>query len=148
MLNFFERTEDGKKVKIEVESEIQRYTNNPWLMSVCLHIDSSDSTSKHYMEFLRLKGSLIISLEDEDKTGYVGSRAVDGWTEFYFYSTNDDGIKKRGGDTLQFEPYDYESHVIKDANWSFYHRKLEPTAEEARKIALTKQIAKENKIND
>ena len=144
MLNFFERIEDGKRVKIEVESEIERYRDNPWLMSVCLNIDSTDVTSDHYMDFLRLKGSLIISLEDEDKTGYIGSRAVDGWTEFYFYSKNSDGIKARGGDTLQFEKYHYESYVDKDQRWSFYHRKLEPTPEEAKKIALVKKIAKEN----
>jgi len=143
MLNFFEREEDGKKVKIEVESEIEHYKENPWLMSICLNVDSLDKNSKHYMDFLRLKGSLIISLEDEDKTGYIGSRAVDGWTEFYFYSKNNDGIKERGGDTLQFENYHYESHVDKDPKWSFYHRNLEPTPEEAEKIALTKKIAKE-----
>ncbi len=142
MLNFFERIEDGKKVKIEVESEIERYRDNPWLLSVFLHLDSSDSKAPDYLEFLRLKGSLIISLEDEDRTGYIGSRIIDGWTEFYFYSKNSDGIKERGGDTLQFEPYDYESHVDKDSEWSFYHRKLEPTPEEAKKIAQKKQIAK------
>lgn len=148
MLNFFERIEDGKKVKIEVESEIERYMDNPWLLSIFLHVDSSDIEAEHYLEFLRLKGSLIISLEDEDRTGYIGSRAVDGWTEFYFYSKNSDDIKERGGDTLQFEPYDYESHAEKDSEWSFYHRKLEPTPEEARKIALKKQIAKEAKTDD
>lgn len=143
MLNFFERIEDGKKVKIEVEDEIERYQSNSWLLSVFLHMDSSDIHSEHYMEFLRLKGSLIISLEDEDRTGYVGSRAIEGWTEFYFYSKSSDGIKTRDGDILQYTDHDYESHVLQDKDWSFYHRKLEPTKEEAQKIALTKKIAKE-----
>jgi hypothetical protein len=145
MLNIFERLEDGKKVKIEVESEIDRYKDNPWLLSIFLHVDSSDVHTKHYLEFLQMKGSLIIALEDEDRTGYIGSRAVDGWTEFYFYSTNPDGIKDRGGDTLQFEPYDYESHVIRDDEWSFYHRKLEPTPKESEQIEKTKKLAKDYK---
>ena len=145
MLSFYERIEDGKKVKIEVEDEIGRYRENTWLLSVFLHFDSSDTHSKNYMEFLRLKGSLIISLEDEDKTGYVGSRAVDGWTEFYFYSKSLDNIKEREGDVLQYTVYDYESHVSEDSEWSFYHRKLEPTKKEADNIALMKKIAKENK---
>jgi len=143
MLNFFERIEDGKKLKIEVESDTQRYTNNAWLLSVFLNLDSSDIHSENYMEFLRLKGSLIISLEDEDRTGYIGSRAVDGWTEFYFYSKNPDNIKLRDGDILQYTKYDYESHVIEDAEWSFYHRKLEPNEEEAKIIAQTKKNAKD-----
>jgi len=143
MLDFFERIEDGKKVKIEVESEINRYKENSWLLSVFLHIDSSDIHLKHYMEFLRLKGSLIISLEDEDRTGYVGSRSVGGWTEFYFYSRGSEEIKERNGDIIQYTDYDYESHVVKDEDWSFYHRKLEPTKEESQKIAKSKEIAKE-----
>lgn len=145
MLNFFERIEDGKKVRIEVEDEIERYINNPWLLSVFIHFDSYDTHSKHYLEFLRLKGSLIISLEDEDRTGYIGSRAVDGWTEFYFHSNTSQDIKERGGDILQFSKHNYESHVLKDLEWSFYHRKLEPNEEEAAQIALTKQIAKEKR---
>ncbi len=145
MLNFFERIEDGKKVKVEVEDDVERYRSNSWLLSIFLHFDSSDVRSKHYMEFLRLKGSLIISLEDEDRTGYVGSRAVDGWTEFYFYSNNSEGIKERGGDILQYSKYNYESYVSEDLDWSFYHRKLEPNEEEAAQIALTKKIAKEKK---
>ncbi|MCW8838012.1 MAG: DUF695 domain-containing protein [Thiovulaceae bacterium] len=145
MLSFYERIEDDEKVKIEVESDINRYIDNSWLLSVFLHLDSSDVSSKNYMEFLRLKGSLIISLEDEDRTGYVGSRAIGGWTEFYFYSKSSQDIKVRGGDILQHTQYDYESNVVKDENWSFYHRKLEPNEEEAKKIALIKQIAKENK---
>ncbi|QFR49373.1 DUF695 domain-containing protein [Sulfurimonas lithotrophica] len=145
MLSFYERIEDDKKVKIEVESDIKRYLNNSWLLSVFLHIDSSSSDSEHYMDFLRLKGSLIISLEDEDRTGYVGSRAVDGWTEFYFYSSTSQDIKVRSGDVLQYADYNYESHVVKDEDWSFYHRNLEPTLKEAEKIALIKKKVKENK---
>lgn len=99
------------------------------------------------MHFLQIKGSLIISLEDEDRTGYIGSRAVDGWTEFYFYSKKPDGIKERAGDTLQYEEYDYDSNVVEDVEWSFYHRKLEPTPDEAVQIEKIKQIAKE-KIDD
>jgi len=143
MLNFFERIEEGKKVKIEVEDEIERYVDNPWLLSVFLNLESYDVHSKHYLEFLRLKGSLIISLEDEDKTGYIGSRAVDGWTEFYFYSQSPQDIKERNGDVLQYSKYSYESHVLEDKDWSFYHRELEPNEEEAAQIALTKQIAKD-----
>jgi hypothetical protein len=145
MLNFYERVEDGKNVKIEVESEVELYKDNPWLLSIVLEVDSSDKNSKNYMDFLQLKGTLIISLEDEDKTGYVGSRTVGGWTEFYFYTTSQQGIKERAGNTLQFAGHDYESYVLKDAQWSFYARKLKPTKEESLQIQKTKKIAKEKK---
>jgi hypothetical protein len=145
MLSFYERVEDGKKVKIEVEGEVELYKDNPWLLSIVLEVDSSDKNSKNYMDFLRLKGSLIISLEDEDKTGYVGSRTVDGWTEFYFYTTNQQSIRERAGNTLEFAGHDYESYVLEDAQWSFYARKLKPTKEESLQIQKTKKIAKEKK---
>lgn len=145
MLDFFDRVENGRNVKIEVESDIERYHGNKWLLSIFLDFDSFETHTKEYMNFLQLKGSLIIQLEDEDKTGYVGSRSIDGWTEFYFYSKNNADLKSRMADVFQYTEYNYESYVAKDSDWSFYHRKLEPNEDEVAIMEQVKQIAKDYK---
>ena len=85
MREVFTREDDGTSYFIEVNLEAGEYKKeNSFLFSVFIKYDGIDDKSDSYEDFLETKESLIIAIEYEDKAHYLGSRVVDGWSEFYF----------------------------------------------------------------
>ena len=127
MREIFLRNEDGTKVSIEVDLHAYAYSNKyGWLLSVFVKFDALDESATGFEEFLDTKESLIIALEHEDKAKYVGSRVVDGWSEFYFYASDSKGLDALVTSILKPANYIYESNVVRDAKWDFHYKNLLP----------------------
>jgi hypothetical protein len=141
MREIFLRDEDGSKVTIEVDLNAYAYSNkHGWLFSVFVKFDALDENAEGFEEFLDTKESLIITLEHEDKAKYVGSRVVDGWSEFYFYANDSKGLDAIVTNILKPANYMYESNVVRDAKWDFHYRNLAPTELELAHIQSEKII--------
>ncbi len=128
MREVFKRVEDNSEISIEVNIDaIDVKEMNPWLLSVFIKFECLDETQDGFEEFLETKEALIIALEHQDRALYVGSRVVDGWSEFYFYSYDSkrlDAIVKK---ILTPSEYVYESNIVRDTKWGFYETQLFPT---------------------
>jgi len=130
-----------QNIIIEVDTEVKHYQKNyRWLFSVFIKFDPTQSDNEKYEQFLELKESLIIALEYDGNVKYVGSRVVDGWSEFYFYATTSKELNSMASAILQENNYLYESNVVKDSKWDFYFHHLLPTEEEFHHIQSNKII--------
>lgn len=137
----FQRVEDGENLHYEVEMDAGEYkSEHPWLFSVFVKFDSSDETQSSFEGFLEMKESLIIALESEDEVHYVGSRVVDGWSEFYFYASDSKELNSMSTAILKESGYTYESNVVKDKKWNFYETQLFPTELEQHNMQTAKII--------
>jgi len=127
MREIFTREEDGSSYFIEVNIDAGEYKkDNPWLFSVFIKYDGLDDKSDAYEEFLETKESLIIAIEYEDKAHYLGSRVVDGWSEFYFCTSSSSEFTSMVTAILKDTGYAYESNIVKDKKWGFYELQLFP----------------------
>ncbi|MFT5661045.1 MAG: hypothetical protein ACI9TV_001691 [Sulfurimonas sp.] len=128
MREIFSRVEDTSIFNIEVNIDAGEIkSDNPWLFSVFVKYGGLDDSSEAYEEFLETKESLIIAIEYEDKAHYLGSRMVDGWTEFYFCASTSKELNPMVTSILKDTGYAYESNIIKDKKWNFYELQLFPT---------------------
>ena len=141
MREIFERVEDGSSNFYEVDVDASEFKDtNPWLFSVFLKFDSCDETQDGFEEFLETKESLIIALESEGKVHYVGSRVVDGWNEFYFYTSDSKELNSMSTAILKESGYVYESNVVRDNKWKLYETQLFPTELEQHNIQTGKIV--------
>lgn len=140
MREIFKRVVDGSEVLVEVEMELDiEMSDYKWLLSTFIKYDSS-SESADYEEFLENKESLVIALAYEDKATYVGSRAIDGWYELYFYAEDSKELVTMAEAILKTTNYISESNVVRDAKWNFHHKNLNPTELELAHIQSSKII--------
>ena len=112
----------------------------PWLFSVFIKYDGIDDSTDAYEEFLETKESLIIAVEYEDKAKYLGSRIVDGWSEFYFCTSTSKELDSMVTSMLKDSGYSYESNIVKDKKWGFYETQLFPRELELAHIQSDKII--------
>jgi len=141
MRDFFQRTEDGQVINIEVDMSAFGYSKKfSWLFSVFVKFDGVDDSSEAYEEFLETKESLIIALEHNGKAKFAGLRIVDGWSEFYFYAASSKDLDNIVAKMLKPSNYIYESNVVKDNKWDFHYRNLAPTELELAHIQSEKII--------
>lgn len=141
MREIFERIEDNSSTFYEVDMDAGEFKEgNAWLFSVFLKFDSSNETVDGFEEFLETKESLIIALESEGRVHYVGSRFVDGWNEFYFYSSDSKELNSMSTAILKESGYVYESNVVRDSKWKLYETQLFPTELEQHNIQTAKII--------
>lgn len=141
MREIFQRVEDSGVVNIEVDVDALEFKDSsPWLFSVFIKYDISDENLDGFEEFLETKESLIIALAYEDRARYVGSRVVDGWSEFYFYAPFSKELDSMVSAILKPTGYIFESNVVRDAKWGFYLSQLSPTELEHHHILSAKII--------
>ncbi len=128
MREVFTRVEDNTTVSIEVNFDVESAKEmNPWLLSIFVKYDGLSESTDGYEEFLETKESLIIALGHNDRAIYVGSRIVDGWSEFYFYSYDSKRLDQVVKKILTPSNYVYESNIVRDTKWGFYDKQLSPT---------------------
>jgi regulator of RNase E activity RraB len=140
MREIFHRETDDSFATIEVEIDgLEDREKYPWLLSVFIKFDSLDDEDSMIEEFLELKESLIITLELQNSK-YVGMRVVDGWSEFYFYTSDSRGFETIVSDALKHTNYVFESSIVRDSKWNFYHKELQPTELEIAMIDSKKII--------
>jgi len=124
---------------IEFDEEALNYkSENRWLFSVFVKYDSFDESQQGYEEFLETKESLIIAIEYEGTAKYVGARVVDGWSEFYFYTSVTKGFSSTVSAILSPSKYVYESNIVRDNKWNFYETQLLPSELESHHIVSAK----------
>uniref|UniRef100_UPI0035661226 DUF695 domain-containing protein n=1 Tax=Sulfurimonas sp. TaxID=2022749 RepID=UPI0035661226 len=141
MREIFNRESDNAEVVIEVNIEATDAKDmNPWLLSIFVKYDGLNETQEGYEEFLETKESLIIALEHQERAKYVGSRVLDGWSEFYFYAYDSKKLDAITSKILTPSNYVYESNVVRDAKWGFYETQLFPTELEFCHIQSSKII--------
>jgi len=141
MREIFTREEDESLLNIEISIEAGVYKDEyPWLFSVFLKYDASDSSNENYEEFLETKESLIIAIEYEDKAKYLATRVVDGWCEFYFCASTSKELNSMAKAILKDTGLTYESNIVKDKKWDFYETQLFPTELELAHIQSAKII--------
>ncbi len=141
MREIFDRAEDLLSTKIEVETDAQSEKKEyPWLFSVFIKVAINDENSEGFENFLETKESLIIALEHQKKALYAGMRVVDGWSELYFYAKEAKNLDSVVMSMLRDNYYKYETSVVKDAKWDFYHKNLSPTELEFCNIESSKII--------
>lgn len=141
MREIFKREDNGVSTVIEIDLEASEYKSEyPWLFSVFVKYDGVDDSSDAYEEFLETKESLIIAIEYEDKAKFVGSRIVDGWSEFYFHTSVSKDLDSTVTSMLKNSGYMYESNVVRDSKWNFYETQLFPTELELAHIQSAKII--------
>ncbi|WP_455755954.1 DUF695 domain-containing protein [Sulfurimonas sp.] len=128
MREIFKRVVDDTLYSIELDVDASENKDEyPWLFSVFVKYDSADNAKDGYEEFLETKESLIIAVEYEDKAKYLGTRVVDGWSEFYFCASSAKDLNSMVTAMLKDTGYVYESNIIKDKKWNFYETQLFPT---------------------
>lgn len=128
MREIFKRNQDSQVSNIEIVIDAGKYKDeHSWLFSVFVKYDGLDDSSSSYEEFLETKESLIIAIEYEDKAKYLGSRVIDGWSEFYFCASSAKELDSMVTAMLKDTGYAYESNIIKDKKWNFYETQLFPT---------------------
>lgn len=141
MREIFDRTEESGVVKIEVATEADEQKKlYPWLFSVFIKVDIGDENSEGFENFLETKESLIIALEHQKKALYAGMRVVEGWSELYFYAKEARNLDSVVVSMLRDNYYKYETSVVKDAKWDFYHKNLSPSELEFCNIESSKII--------
>jgi len=141
MRDYFTRVEDGRVINMEVVMGAGEYKDGmPWLFSVFIKYDGDNTSEQDYEEFLESKESLIIGVEYEDKAKYIGSRVVDGWSEFYFCASSAKELNNMVTAMLKDTGYVYESNIVKDKKWGFYETQLFPTELELAHIQSSKII--------
>jgi len=142
MREYFFRYEEDKKIKIEVNfdlDDVKEY--NPWLLSIFIKFDALNEKAEGFEEFLETKETLIIALGHNQRAHYVGSRIVDGWSELYFYSYDSKRLDSVVKEILAPSEYIYESNIVRDTKWEFYESELFPTELEIANIESFKTIA-------
>jgi len=128
MREFFNRIEDGSLVAIEADVEIESQKElYPWLCSIFVKFGNIDKNFDSFELFFETKESLIVALEHESRAVYAGSRVKDDWNEFYFYAKDAKKLETIIAKMLKESGYKYESSVVKDAKWDFYHKNLFPS---------------------
>lgn len=130
MREIFDRAEELGVIKIETEVDIdieKQKKNYPWLFSIFIKVDAKDENTQGFENFLETKESLIIALEHDSRAVYVGMRVVDGWSELYFYAKESKNLDSVVSNMLRDNYYKYETGVVKDARWDFYHKNLSPS---------------------
>jgi len=140
MREIFSRVEDGVIVAIESEVDLECQKELPWLCSVFVKFVNNNSDFDGFDIFFETKESLIMALEHENGAVYAGSRAKDDWNEFYFYAKSAKNLETVIAKMLKDSGYKYESSVVKDAKWDFYHKNLLPTELEFHNIESDKII--------
>lgn len=141
MREIFDRVEEFGIVKIEVETEADEQKKlYPWLFSIFIKVDIEDESSEGFENFLETKESLIIALEHQKKALYAGMRVVEGWSELYFYAKEAKNLDSVVLSMLRDNYYKYETSVVKDAKWDFYHKNLSPSELEFCNIESSKII--------
>ncbi len=141
MREVFERLQDGESVVYEVDMNVGELKGeNPWLFSVFVKFDACDEAQEGFEEFLETKESLIIALESEGQVHYIGSRILDGWSEFYFCAKDSKELNSMSTAILKGSGYMYQSNVVKDKKWNFYETQLFPTELEQHNIQTAKII--------
>jgi len=141
MREIFKRIDGDTVYNIEVDVDAGEFKgDSPWLFSVFVKYDGVNDSSDAYEEFLETKESLIIATEYEDKAKYLGSRVVDGWSEFYFCASSSKDLNSMVPAILKDTGYVYESNIIKDKKWNFYETQLFPTELELVHIQSAKII--------
>ena len=141
MREIFKRLSDGDELTIEVDVDAGEFKSDyPWLLSVFVKYDGLDDSSDAYEEFLETKESLIIAVEYEDKAKYLGSRVVDGWSEFYFCASSSKEFDSTVSAILKNSGYVYESNIVRDSKWGFYETQLFPSELEFAHIQSAKII--------
>ena len=141
MREIFKKIDEDQEFIVEVALDASEYkSNHPWLFSVFIKYDGIDDSSDAYEEFLETKESLIIAIEYEDKAKYLGSRIVDGWSEFYFCASSSKELDSTVTAILKDSGYVYESNVVRDTKWGFYETQLFPTELEFAHIQSDKII--------
>ncbi len=141
MREIFKRVEDESEVIIEVNLDVEDSREmNPWLLSIFVKFDALDEKVDGFEEFLETKEALIIALGHNDRATYVGSRVVDGWSEFYFYSYDSKRLDPVVKQILAPSEYVYESNIVRDTKWGFYEAQLLPTELELCHVESTKII--------
>ena len=141
MREIFKRLQNDTLFNIEIDIDAGVYKEDcPWLFSVFVKYDGLDDSTESYEEFLETKESLIIAIEYEDKAKYLGSRIVDGWSEFYFCASSSKELNSMVTAMLKNTGYVYESNIIKDKKWNFYETQLFPTELELIHIQSSKII--------
>jgi regulator of RNase E activity RraB len=141
MRELFSRIEDGEVVNIEAEVDLEDEKElYPWLFSVFVKFGNLDEESENFENFLETKESLIIALEYDSMAKYIGSRLKDEWNEFYFYARSAKNLEVIVTKMLRDSGYKYESSVVKDAKWDFYHKYIYPTELELYNIESDKII--------
>ncbi len=128
MREIFTRNEDTQLQSIEIDIDAGEYKEDfSWLFSVFIKYEAINDLSLAYEEFLETKESLIIAIEHEDKAKYLGTRVVDGWSEFYFCTSTTKELDSLVTAMLKDTTYGYESNIIKDKKWNFYETQLFPS---------------------
>lgn len=128
MREIFKREEESRFVEIEVEVDADEFKeSHSWLLSVFIKPTKNSIESDDFEQFLEIKESLIIALNQEERAIYSGSRVVDGWSELYFYAKEAKGLENTIAYMLKDSGYKYENSVVKDAKWDFFHKQLFPT---------------------
>ena len=141
MREIFQRVEDESIVNVEVDMSAYGYSQKFfWLLSVFVKFDAQKGEDTAFEDFLETKESLIIALEHEEKAKYVGSRLVDGWSEFYFYTDSSKQVDNVVAQILKSTQYIYESNVVKDNKWDFHYKNLSPSELELAHIQSEKII--------
>ena len=142
MREIFSRVEEKSVVVIEAEVDLEcERKSYPWLLSVFIKTIGVDEDFDALETFLETKESLILALEHEGSALYVGSREQDGWKELYFYVKSAKNLEAVVTKMLSQSGCKFESSVVKDAKWDFYHKNLYPTELEFHHIESDKIIA-------
>jgi len=142
MREIFQRElEDGSLSTVEVDLESAEFKGDyPWLFSVFVKYDGVDDSSEAYENFLETKESLIIAIEYDGKAKYLGSRLIDGWSEFYFCTSSSKELDSTVNAIFKDSGLVFESNVVKDAKWNFYETQLFPSELEFAHIQSAKII--------
>jgi len=141
MREIFQREDNDTFVQIEVDVDaVECKDDCPWLFSAFIKHNGFEENQDKYEVFLETKESLIIALEYEDMSKYVGSRVVDGWSELYFYAPSSKELNSMVSAVLKSTGYVYESNVVRDTKWDFYLSQLFPTELEFHHIISAKII--------
>lgn len=128
MREFFNRVEDNKLVKIEVDLAAKDFQDTrPWLFSIFIKYDAFEDTDEKMEEFFELKEQVIMALEYKDSAYYIGNRIIDNWSELYFCAEDSKGLDVIANTALKSSGYVYESNVVKDSKWEFYDFNIYPT---------------------
>ena len=141
MREYFTRIEDNNSVNIEIDMSAYGYNKKfSWLLSIFIKFEPRDNTSEAYEEFLETKESLIIALEHDERSKFVGMRVSEGWSELYFYASSAKELDVIVAKMLNPSQYVYESNVVKDAKWDFHYKNLVPSNLELAHIQSEKII--------
>ena len=113
---------------IFIEVNLDDFKNSrdlEYLISVFVKFDALHEEIEEVEEFLEFKEKLICMLDKE--AVYAGMRVLDGWSEFYFYTSNPKGMEKKTASVFRDSGYKYETSVVKDLKWDFYYENLYPS---------------------